>query len=48
MIEASNAIKQLDLPKSVLSSQDGTMSDQMQSEMDFVNKKIDKAKQSIS
>ena len=50
-VEASTAIKLLDLPPSSfknagkLSTTDVT---QIQTEMDFVNKKIDKAKQSIS
>ena len=49
MDEASTAIKQLDLPKNIrtsglMSSHDVANSEQLQTEMDFVNKKIDKAK----
>ena len=51
--EASTSLKHLDLPENIrmtgiLSSQDISLSDQIQSDMAFVNKKIDKAKQSIS
>ena len=47
--EASTSLKHLDLPENIrmtgiLSSQDISLSDQIQSDMAFVNKKIDKAK----
>ena len=55
MVEASSSIKKLDLPSkhirsnTLLSSHDASKKSQdLQSEMDLVNKKIDKAKLSIS
>ena len=53
-VETPKTMKKLDSSIGVykksmtLQSHDDALSEQMQSEMDYVNKKIDKAKQSIS